>query len=193
MQTDKLTIEVWAKLGMGENVANIDVFTLSINSLANNKKQTVNESGENGIGSLSFFYQVQLMDSIYTPTCNCTSSIPPHNSNGQSVAMSPPCISFTPTETEPYQQMSSSPTETEPYQQMSSSPTDAIFAPADNSDQQLHESCSSPWGWIAVTVLFMLLTILFFVISVAVICINRSMTRVPKGNKKGWTAENNGE
>ena len=182
MQTDKLTIEAWTKFGMKEYVANIDVFTLSINPLANNEKQTVDENGENGIGFLSFSYQTQLMDSIYTPTCNCVSSIPTHISNDQPVTLSPACISFTPTDHE-----------SEPYQQRSSSPTDAIFTPSVNSDQQIQESCSSPWAWIAVTILFMLLTILFFIISIAMICINRSMTKGPKKNKKGWASQNNGE
>ena len=176
MQTVKLTIEAWAKFGSQDDfIANIDIFPLSINPLANNEKQTVNESGENGIGFLSFSYKTQFTDSIYTPicTCNCTSSIPAHNSNDQPVTLSPACINFRPTESEPYQQMSSSST--------------------DNSDQQMHDFCSSPWGWIAVTILFMLLTILFFIISVAVICINRNMTRGPKENKKGLASENSGE
>ena len=46
----------------------------------------------------------------------------------------------------------------------------------DNStDQSLAKSSSSPWAWIAMAILFILLTILFFAISIVLICIVRNM------------------
>ena len=182
IQTVNLTIEAWAKFGTENfHIANIDVFAHSINSLTNNKQQIVNESGENGIGFLSFSYQIQLMNNSCTH--NCGFSIPAHNTMDHQVTPSPAAAgtSFTPTDNGIYQQTSSSPTE-------------EIFSPADDSaNQQIHEPCSPPWAWIAVTILFMLLTILLFIVSIALICINRNMTKKQKEIKIRCPIENNGE
>ena len=65
---------------------------------------------------------------------------------------------------------------------------------ANNStDQQLVESSSSPWAWIAVSILFILLTILFFTVSTVVICIIRNMAMKMKETKKESTRESGGE
>ena len=45
-------------------------------------------------------------------------------------------------------------------QQIISSPDDTSSTQADNTTtQEVQESCSSPWSWIAVAILFMLLTL----------------------------------
>ena len=78
-------------------------------------------------------------------------------------------------------------------QQVTSTPADACFTPTDNStDEQVQESSSSPWTWIAVAILFMLLTILFFIISIALTSINKKTGKKIRVNKKGGACEDNG-
>ena len=60
----------------------------------------------------------------------------------------------------------------------------------DNStDQQQAEFSSSPWAWIAVSTLFILLTIFFFSLSVILICVVSAMklNQIKKENDGKWT------
>ena len=157
-QTLNLTVEAW-DLDTGAHNEVIDVLALSINFLQNLDRQTVIESGKNGIGFFNFSYYIQQWDNQHTSKCD--TEIPASSVTNHQVTLSPADISFTPT---------------------------------DNSTiQQVHESSSSPWVWITVTILFMLLTILFFTIIIALTCINRKMAKKLRKNKKGNACENNGE
>ena len=62
-----------------------------------------------------------------------------------------------------------------------------------STDQPLAETSSSPWAWIAVTNLFILLSILFFTISIVMVCIVRSMSKKMEDSNTGHTYENYGE
>ena len=105
----------------------------------------------------------------------------PDNGTNQPASSSPTDNSFTPGENRKDQQASSS-------------PADTNFTPADNStNQEIHESCSAPWAWIAVSIVFMLLIILLFTATIILICIIRNMAKELKKLKKGNTCENKGE
>ena len=79
-------------------------------------------------------------------------------------------------------------------QQVTSSPADTSYTPTDNNTiQQVHESSSSPWAWIAVAILFMLLTILFFTMSITLAYINKRMAKELKENERKSVCENDGK
>ena len=61
-----------------------------------------------------------------------------------------------------------------------------------SSDQQQADSSSSPWAWIAVSTLFILLTVVFFSISVILVCVAFRAMKM-KEIKKENTKENNGK
>ena len=144
-------------------VSDVDVLDKSIAFLTNNQQQSINESGKYGIGIFNFTYYMYMYLQHIDNECTDKCSDVTPGDNGTN-------------------------------QQVTSSPADASLTPTDNStNQQMHKPSSLPWAWIAVANLFMLFTIFFFTISIALLCINRKMAKKLNESKKGNACKNNGE
>ena len=178
-QTLTLTIEAWDSDTVEWINDVIDVFVQNIDPLASTNWQTVIKSGHYGIGLLNFSYYIQQLDLEYTNICK--TDTPAGSVTNQPVTSSPADTSLTPTDNTTNQQVTSS------------LANNSCTPNANSTIQQVNESCSSPWAWIVVAILFLLLTILFFTISIALFCINRKMAKKLKENKKGSPDENDGK
>ena len=157
----------------------------SIDFQANNEQEVVNKSGINGIGLFSFTYGVQNVDKKSTDKCVMETPTDVHTD--QQITLSPGNTSSTPADT------SSTPADTSSTPADTSSiPADTGSTPADNTTtQEVQESYSSPWAWITVAILFILLTLLLFIVSIVLICIIKNKTSRVKEIQKRSTCDVN--